>query len=362
MILVHESTEHWQHRGDDLCVAGRDSAQLRIPIRSSVARGVVGGTGDELSSDGSRIGRWGAKRRVLGASVRPCWVRRVERRRSTRASTTFERGGAKTGGTSPASQSDRFRPRCPTLGWPALVGFLEATNGCDLACATVPATVSSDGFPTTQTTPSDSRRRSTAAGCTQKNSEDRPLIPLSTFGRWMRFIFSSMEVVAECGCHQRCSIRFANTHQRAKASVTSVPSGFETANSVTPNPVADLMPKLAGLSFAAFVVSVLVHVAGWWSSQITPSTTMRRCMLPGAKGKNRNFGSIFCLRIVLNSTPSSVSGNCFGDSACTTGTLRQSLNSQSPSMHSLPSGRDRTLFSNDSVLSSIMRNHLRRRV
>ena len=72
----------------------------------------------------------------------------------------------------------------------------------------------------------------------------------------MKSTSSSMAAGAECGCRLKSATQYVGMPQPARASVTSVPYGFETVSSAVPSRAADLTPRLAGRFFAASGVSV----------------------------------------------------------------------------------------------------------
>lgn len=358
MIARHESIEHRQPRRDGVRPVGRDSAQLRGPLRSSVARGAAGGAGGALPPDGGNVGRFSAERGVLGSSLRARWLRGFERWGALGEARALEPSESRSGGEGPSRLSFRLRTRGPALGWPTTVGLPETATGRDPSGEAVPTIVPSDGLPIAQTQTPGSLRRSAVTGGTQKNSGNSPLILPSICGRWMRSTSSSTAAVVGCGCPQRCMTRSAAMRRPAKVSATLGPCGYETASSATPSPADDLTPKPAGRSSATCVASAGGQADGSSSSRTTPGTTTPPCTPNGGNGRNRLFVSILSRRTVRNSIRSSVSGNCSAACGCITATSPRFPNSQRPSMRSSRSGPDPTRFPNGSVRSTKMRKHL----
>ena len=360
MILVHESTNHWQSRGDGIRAAGRDSAQHRGPIRSSVARSVARCARDELSGNGSGPGRRATERRILGASIRSGRIRRIERGGTTRAAITTEQGGTRSGGSGPAEEPFGIWTSGTTLGWPALIRVPEGEFGRNPARPTVPTAVPPVWFPTAQTSAADCVCRPANAGGTQKNSENSQQIRPLISGQWMRSIFSSMAVVAGCGCRLKYVIQYASMPRPARASATSARYGFETESFATHGPADDSTLKPAGRFFATCGESVRVPEGGWSLSRTMRSTITRRCTPSGARSKNQTLCCIFCHHTARNSILSSACGNCFADCVCTTDILLRFPSLPNQWMRNWEYGQSPMQYSSGSVPCKIMRKEIGR--
>ena len=280
MLGVHKGTDHFESRGNDLRVAGRDTSQRRGPVRSPVAWSVAGGKGDELPTDGGTFRRCVPNRGELGAPLRTGRLCRFERRRAGRKAVAIKPDGPGTCGRGPAAQPSPLRASGPAVGRPAPLGVPPAAVRGDPERAAMPKVISTVWIPATQTAPAGGPNRFCFAGRTQKNFTRSPTIPTSTFGRWMRSIFSNTAVAVGCGFLRKSKIRSACTPRPAKASATSAPCGFGTGSFAPPNRKTDLMPGPAGASFAGCAGSAPVLGAALSSSLTMPSSRSGLALIP----------------------------------------------------------------------------------
>src|SRR2546430_13908090 len=126
-LSAHESADDIRPGRDDPGTTGRDSSQPRCTLRPSLARGIAGCGGNELSA-GSR-GTWGfaGDGGKLGCSFREVRFRWVERPRGSRPTVTVREGRDEASGGRPEEKSRRLWITGASLGWPAVVQLSAET-------------------------------------------------------------------------------------------------------------------------------------------------------------------------------------------------------------------------------------------
>ncbi len=360
MLMVHATAGDFRPRGDGPCAPGRDSAQPRCPIRSSVARGLAGGTWLELSRGGQAIGRCAADHRELGPSLRTGRLRRLGRWRTRRATDAIESKAKSAGRGGTAAPSCRLRSSSSVVGRPVIIVVSKETVRGDAARPTVPETFSTIGFSAAHASARSRPSRSGRTSGGKKNSGCWQQIPPSTCGRWMKFTFSSTAADAACGFRPKSEIPCVSMLRCGKVSAISGRFACETVSCALCRRPAISMPRLVG-SFCVTSSESAHGPAGVWSSSLTtPNTTTPRSMLPGVWRSNPTSRCSSFLLTAPSSTPSSGFGSWFDASGSTTTTSLPSPSSPSSWMLSSKLGIVQTTSSIDSVRSRTMRINLGR--
>src|SRR5580658_10439766 len=227
-LAVHESTDDIRPGRDDPGLAGRDSTQPRCALRSSVARGIAGSGGNELSAgvrDSRRFAWDGGK---LDSPLREVWLWRFERSGRPRPTLSTEAGTIEASRGSLETQPGRLRTTRAALGRPPLVEFSGEAVWGDASRPAMPAIVPKPRVSAAQTSPRCRSSKPATSSGGKKNSsvwqEEERLI----CGRWTKSISSSTVAAAECGFRQRFVIQSAITRRLGRASATSEPCELET--------------------------------------------------------------------------------------------------------------------------------------
>ncbi len=357
-LSAYESADDIRQGGDDFGLAGRDTTQCRCALRPSVARGVAGSGGNELSTGGREARGFPRHDRELGDSLREVRLRRPERSRGARATIPIGTGRDEASGECFEEEPGRFWVSGPILGRPPAVEFPRKTIWHRPASPTVPAIVSATRISPSQTPPGNCSRRSDRAGHSKKNSSASQQDVRSTCGPWTRSISSSTVAAVGCGCLQKSEIRSAATLRPASLSVTSVQFVFAMDAWSPPNRKAALMPKPAGHSCVNCVGRAVVPADALLSSSTTLNTTTPPFTLNGGANKSRTSSCSFFPLIVPSSTQLNGSGNSCADFGCTTDTFPHSMNSPKSSMLSSLPGTVQARSCAVCALSNNMYNYL----